>query len=228
MSRSPSLRLASHALSTLAFVALGAACAGPAAPAPDGATPPPVAASVAPPPATSAATPTTSAAAPSASAAAPTPSASAAAPTADASAAPSAAPTAAPEAKPLPEVKVANIGMHIGGGPNDAVTKEPIKKSVEPHFDELRACWTEAEDQDKGGDVGVDLRIERGGGKAKVSHPRTTIKGKGFAACVVRVFEALDFLPPKGGTTTVSYSLRFTPGKGGDGTAKRPSKARAR
>ena len=40
-------------------------------------------------------------------------------------------------AAPLPNVKVANIGMHVGGGPNDAPTKLPIKQSVEPAFDEL-------------------------------------------------------------------------------------------
>jgi hypothetical protein len=108
-------------------------------------------------------------------------------------------------------VKVANIGMHIGGGPNDDVTKEPIRKSVQPHFDEFRRCFASVEDPKKGGDFGVDLRIDRAGGKARVSHPRTSLKGAGFKECVVRTFEAIDFLKPKGGTTTVSYSLRFTP-----------------
>jgi hypothetical protein len=115
----------------------------------------------------------------------------------------------APEA--VPAVKVANIGMHIGGGPNDAPTKEPIRKSVEPHFDAFKRCFAQVADLKKGGDFGVDLRIDRAGGKAKVSHPRTALKGKEFEACVVRVFEEIDFLKPKGGTTTVSYSLRFTP-----------------
>ena len=63
----------------------------------------------------------------------------------------------------------------------------------------------------KGGDFGVDLRIEKDGGKAKVSHPRTSLKADGFKECVLSVFEAIDFEKPKGGTTTVSYSLRFTP-----------------
>jgi hypothetical protein len=31
--------------------------------------------------------------------------------------------------------------MHVGGGPYDEITKEPIKKSVEPHFAELAECW---------------------------------------------------------------------------------------
>lgn len=138
------------------------------------------------------------------------------APTASASVAPAAsAPeaasaSAAPEA-PLPAVKVSNIGMHIGGGPNDDPTKEPIRRSVEPHFDAFRRCFAMAEDSKKGGTFGIDLRIDKAGGKAKVSHPRTPLKGKDFEACVVRGFEAIDFLKPKGGTTVVSYSLRFTP-----------------
>jgi hypothetical protein len=107
-------------------------------------------------------------------------------------------------------VKVENIGMHIGGGPNDAATKEPVRRSVEPHFDALRRCFAMAEEPKKG-DFGIDLRIDKAGGKAKISHPRTALKGKAFEACVVHVFEAIDFLKPKGGTTVVSYSLRFTP-----------------
>lgn len=136
---------------------------------------------------------------PSASAAeAPAPSASAAAPP--------------PEEAPMPSVKVKNIGMHIGGGPNDDVTKAPIHKSVEPHFDELRRCFAKVEDQKKGGDFGVDLLIDGKGGKAKVSHPRTSLRGEGFVACVVGVYEAIEFLHPKGSKKTmVSYSIRFTP-----------------
>jgi pyruvate/2-oxoglutarate dehydrogenase complex dihydrolipoamide acyltransferase (E2) component len=150
----------------------------------------------------------------------PPPSAAAASaePAPTASAAPTA--TAATEAPkppeaPLPAVKVANIGMHIGGGPNDDVTKDPIRRSVQPHFDAFRRCFALVEDPKKGGDVGVDLRIDRAGGKAAVSHPRTAIKGKEFKECVVKTFEGIEFLKPRGGTTTVSYSLRFTPAKDG-------------
>jgi hypothetical protein len=103
--------------------------------------------------------------------------------------------------------------MHIGGGPNDDVTKDPIRRSVSPHFDEFRRCFSQVEDPTKAGDFGVDLRIARAGGAAKVSHPRTSLKGKAFKECVVSTFEKIDFLKPRGKTTTVSYSLRFTPGK---------------
>ena len=162
--------------------------------------------------------PTAQAAAPSADrpgGPAPSAVASAGAPTPappPASAEPAAAPAVAqPPEAPLPPVKVANIGMHIGGGPNDDVTKDPIRRSVQPHFDEFRRCFAKVDDAKKAGDFGVDLRIDRAGGKARVSHPRTTLKGKDFKACVLSTFEGIDFLRPKGGTTTVSYSLRFTP-----------------
>ncbi|XXX71690.1 hypothetical protein WMF30_29000 [Sorangium sp. So ce134] len=149
-------------------------------------------------------------AAASASAATPAPAASAdAAPAAGAAAEP-AAPAAA-DAGPLPKVKVANIGMHIGGGPHDDFTKEPIKRSVAPHFDDFRRCFALAEDPAKGGDFGIDLRIEKDGGKAEVRKPRTALKGEAFTKCVVGVFERIDFLKPRRGPTVVSYSLRFTP-----------------
>lgn len=121
------------------------------------------------------------------------------------------APAAADQDAPLPNVKVSNIGMHIGGGPNDNATKAPIRDSVKPHYDEFRRCFALASEPTKEGDFGVDLRIPRAGGKAGVSHPRTAIKGQGFKECMVAVFEGIDFQKPKRGDTTVSYSLRFTP-----------------
>ena len=115
------------------------------------------------------------------------------------------------EAAALPAVKVENIGMHIGGGPNDAVSKAPIGDSVAPHFDELRACWAQVGDASRSGDFGVDLLIPADGGRAAVSHPRTSLGPDAFRDCVVAVFSAIDFRKPRTGRTTVSYSLRFTP-----------------
>jgi hypothetical protein len=221
--RPPSLRLA---LLLIATLTAAAACSGPTVASPtDGkaasaasATPPPDHASAAlasaePQPSGSATAPAATSANAAGSSA---PDAPSAAPVATSSAGkpPGAAdPTSRADADAATglSVKVANIGMHIGGGPNDAVTKEPIRRSVEPHFDELRRCFAKADDPHKGGTFGIDLRIERQGGKAAVSHPRTPIKGKAFEACVVYVFESIDFLKPKGGKTVVSYSLRFTP-----------------
>jgi hypothetical protein len=128
-----------------------------------------------------------------------------------AAAAAAAAGSAAADEGPIPNVKVTNIGMHIGGGANDAPEKEPIKRSVEPHFDAFRRCFAKVEDPKKGGDVSVDLRVDKAGGKAKLTKLKTALKGKAFEECVSSVFEAIDFRKPKGGTTNVSYSLRFTP-----------------
>lgn len=117
----------------------------------------------------------------------------------------------APAETPKVPVGVANIGLHIGGGPNDAVTKAPILTSVEPHFGELEACFAKAETTDKAGDFGVDILIEREGGKAKITKPRTAIAGEAFKSCVVATFEGIEFRAPRGGKTMASYSLRFTP-----------------
>ncbi|MBK8254093.1 MAG: hypothetical protein IPK82_15685 [Polyangiaceae bacterium] len=183
-----------------------AACSTPAGPPtePTATSAPPLTTSTAAATSSLAAAPTTAVSSASAAPTAePTPST-----TAVATAAP--ATTAAPEA-PIPNIKVANIGMHIGGGPNDAVTKAPIKASVEPYFDDLKRCWSNVDDPKKGGDFGIDLLIDKAGGKAKVSHPRTSIKGAGFKECLVTAFEKIDFKKPRGGTTMVSYSIRFTP-----------------
>jgi len=117
-----------------------------------------------------------------------------------------------PPEEALPAVEVKNIGMHIGGGPNDKATKSPIHRSVNPHMEAFQRCYAKVEEPKKG-DFGVDLRIEREGGKAKASHPRTSLKGDDFKQCVMDVFGEIDFLKPKTGTTVVSYSLRFTPTK---------------
>lgn len=108
------------------------------------------------------------------------------------------------------KVRLVTIGMHVGGGPYDEVTKEPMKRSVEPHFDELAKCWRHVPKPAKA-DVGVDLVIEAAGGTARVSNPRSTIEGEGFKPCVVAFFERIEFAPPKNGKSTVSYSVRFIP-----------------
>lgn len=123
----------------------------------------------------------------------------------------SASALAPPLAAP-PSVIVRNVGMHIGGGPNDAVAKAPIADSVTPHLDELRACWSRVDDATRGGDFGVDLLIPAEGGLAAVSHPRTALHPDAFRDCVVDVFARIPFRRPRTGRTTVSYSLRFTPG----------------
>lgn len=100
--------------------------------------------------------------------------------------------------------------MHIGGGPNDDVTKDPIRRSVAPHFEAFRRCYGKAAEP-KPADFGIDLRIPRDGGKAQLTKPRSTLKDEPFKECVIHTFEGIDFLKPRGGETVVSYSLRFTP-----------------
>jgi pyruvate/2-oxoglutarate dehydrogenase complex dihydrolipoamide acyltransferase (E2) component len=190
----------------LPLTAALAACSTPAAGPSDASTS--SASTTAPPAVTAAASTSTSAAAATPATTSATAAASAE-PAPPASAEPSA--SAAASAAPVPAIKVTNIGMHIGGGPHDAVTKAPIKQSVEPHFDELKRCWTLVDDPKKGGDFGLDLLIDRAGGKAKITNPRTSLKGKGFKECLITAFEAIDFKKPRGGTTTVSYSVRFSP-----------------
>jgi hypothetical protein len=124
---------------------------------------------------------------------------------------PAASSVAAPPAEPEPDVEVKNIGIHIGGGPNDAETKAPIKRSVEPRMGELRRCFTKADDAAKGGDVSVDLYIDRAGGRATIKKLTSGIEGAAFEACLRAALESIDFEKPKTGTTVVSYSLRFTP-----------------
>jgi len=111
-----------------------------------------------------------------------------------------------------PKLRVYNIGMHIGGGPNDDETKAPIHKSVEPHFPEIAACFPPSAALPV--DFGVDLVIDAKGGKAQVARPRTKLADDAFIACVVGVFASIDFLPPRFGKTVVRYSLRYDRLKG--------------
>ena len=105
--------------------------------------------------------------------------------------------------------------MHVGGGPYDEPTKEPMKRSVEPRFGDLARCWAEPPPPPSAGiDVGVDLVIEATGGRARVQNPRVSgAKRPGLEACIVSFFESVEFLPPKNGKTVVSYSIRVTPRK---------------
>lgn len=112
--------------------------------------------------------------------------------------------------RPLPELKVENIGLHIGGGPNDAETKAPFLSAVAERFPAFMDCYRKNEDPAQGGRFGVDLHIGRSGGHPRVEQPRTSLRGPDFRACLSGVFESVEFKKPKQGPTTLSYSLRFT------------------
>lgn len=109
----------------------------------------------------------------------------------------------------LPQVIVETVGLHIGGGPNDASAKAPYLGAIEPQFDAFRACFVKASEPEKGGTFGVDLLIGRNGGKPEVKQPRTGMKGTEFRTCVVEAFQRIEFQKPAKGPTMISYSLRY-------------------
>jgi len=115
--------------------------------------------------------------------------------------------------RPLPELKVENIGLHVGGGPNDADTKAPFQRAVAERFPAFLDCYRKNEDPAKGGRFGIDLHIARGGGHPRLEQPRTAMRGPEFRACVSAAFESVEFDKPKRGPTTISYSLHFTVGE---------------
>jgi hypothetical protein len=155
---------------------------------------------------TAAATPTQVASAQSTPSAAPSTVATAPSPTASASAAPVAD-------APLPNVEVKFYGLHVGGGKNDKAEHAPIISSINAHTDDFKRCFAKVDDPKKG-TFGVQLIIPGEGGKADVSHPKTTFKGDAFRDCMIDAYKGIDFEKPKGGVkTNATYSLIFTPEK---------------
>ncbi|HEY6725053.1 MAG TPA: hypothetical protein VI197_13545 [Polyangiaceae bacterium] len=112
-------------------------------------------------------------------------------------------------ARSLPEVTVRNVGLHIGGGSNDAASKEPFQRAVAARFESFLTCYRQVAEPQKGGVFGVDLFIKREGGGPEVRQPRTSMQGEAFRACVVDVFESVAFERPAKGPTVISYSLKF-------------------
>lgn len=101
--------------------------------------------------------------------------------------------------------------MHIGGGPNDDVNKAPLLASIAPHHEALGRCWAALPNKPTV-ELGIDADVPGKGGRAKIGHPRSTVKDAAFVACAVAVFTEIEFLPPKSGLdTTVSASVRLSP-----------------
>jgi hypothetical protein len=109
--------------------------------------------------------------------------------------------------EPSAKVRVRSIGLHIGGGPNDAATKAPFQKAIAAALTKFAQCHAHAET--KAGTFGVDLLVLAEGGPPKVSDVRTGMKGDAFVACVVSVFENIAFEKPRRGATRLSTSLGF-------------------
>jgi hypothetical protein len=116
--------------------------------------------------------------------------------------------SAVPPPVPAPEIEVKNIGLHIGGGPNDAKTKAPFVESIEGHFDAFGRCYADAGIEEVV-TVSVDLLVAKSGGNPEVGEIRTGVKIEAFVECVRRVFASLAFEPPKLGATRFSYSIRL-------------------
>jgi hypothetical protein len=111
-------------------------------------------------------------------------------------------------ARSLPELIVENVGLHIGGGPNDAANKLPFERAIEKQFSAFRRCYLAVERPAQGGTFGVDLFIGAAGGPPEVRDARTGMSGATFRACVRDAFTKVAFEPPRK-PTVISYSLRF-------------------
>jgi hypothetical protein len=117
---------------------------------------------------------------------------------------------ATPPAGSLPELSLTLIGMHIGGGPNDEETKRPFVATITEGFEAMRACYRLAEQPEKGGTFGVDLRIESAGGSPAVQAVRTAMKGSELSSCLTQAFAQLRFGKPARGATVLSASVHFS------------------
>jgi hypothetical protein len=112
--------------------------------------------------------------------------------------------------KALPELRIEALGMHVGGGKNDAEEKAPFHRALERRFPALLDCYRLVDDPWTGGSFGIDIKIPRAGGKPALEQPRTKIRGAGFQECMVAAFGGVEFERPKAGPTVISYSVRFT------------------
>jgi hypothetical protein len=112
--------------------------------------------------------------------------------------------------KALPELRIEPLGMHVGGGKNDAEEKAPFHRALERRFPAFLECYRLVEDPWTGGSFGIDIKIPRAGGKPVLEQPRTKIRGAGFQDCMMAAFGSAEFERPKAGPTVISYSVRFT------------------
>jgi hypothetical protein len=120
-------------------------------------------------------------------------------------------PPAEPASAPVPNnVEVKQLGLHVGGGPNDAATHALYAKPIERRFDDLKRCYPLAQGANKNASFGVDLLVPSKGGQAKIKDYRTVLGGKDFHLCVLGVFGGIEF-PGPGKPTVVSYSVLFKP-----------------
>lgn len=124
--------------------------------------------------------------------------------------APDAVPSGPPPGTPsLPEVNVRNVGLHVGGGRNDAASKAPFLSTLERHHPDFLRCYRLVEEPGTQGTFGVDLHVGRKGVVERVEQPRPGLPGDEFRDCMVRVFEKVQF-EPMSSPVVISYSVRFS------------------
>jgi hypothetical protein len=120
-------------------------------------------------------------------------------------------PTAPPSPSTAsPKVEVKQMGLHIGGGPNNEVEAARYAGPIAQRFADFGACYPLAKGTRKAVSFGVDLLVTSRGGRAKIKDFRTLLTGKDFLACMLDVFGTIEFSGPAR-DTVVSYSLLFKP-----------------
>lgn len=110
----------------------------------------------------------------------------------------------------VPNVEVKQLGLHIGGGPNNEEAHAVYANPIQRRFGELQRCYALATPTRKNASFGVDLLISNRGGTAKIKDYRTSLGGKEFHLCVLGVFGTVEF-PARDNATMVSYSVLFKP-----------------
>ena len=66
--------------------------------------------------------------------------------------------------KALPELRIEQLGMHVGGGSNSPEEKAPFHRALEQQFPAFLGCYRLADDPWTGGSFGIDIKIPRAGG----------------------------------------------------------------
>lgn len=115
------------------------------------------------------------------------------------------------DAPTRPAATVETLGLHLGGGTNDAEVRARILQKLEESFGALETCYGSANPSKLTRSFGVDLYVPAAGGGPEVRAVRTSIEGAEFKECVLTAYTALRFAKQSSGPLVVSYSVRFEP-----------------
>ena len=106
------------------------------------------------------------------------------------------------------DVELVHMGLHIGGGPNDDATRNPLLERIKGAFPAFKRCYPKAAQGPANASVGVDLLIPTKGGNATVKSYRSVLKGSEFESCMKESFGAIEF-KEREKPTMISYSVLF-------------------